>query len=165
MIIFLFGLSGSGKNHYSNLLAQRVDFEIINISDLIKDFGTEQIRLNPYLLYSKIETKILDEIDEDKHIIVEGIRQPQIYEYIKSQLCEKSYSLFLDNENVISNLKKRNMTYSEIYDKIELDIQLKVLFLRKLADQTFEIKEQTNKQDGIFLDLIDKIVSGDVENG
>ncbi len=149
MIIFLTGYSGSGKGYYADLLKDNYDFKVFNISKYVLKHGINKVKKNYKLVTDSL---IKDILKTDKHVVIDGIRQPDIFFEIYSQVDEKTLSIFLDNDWMIRNLLRRDLSFKQIYEKIKLDNDLGLLQIRNKCE-VFHVN-QSRKGDSEFLERV-----------
>lgn len=134
MIIFLFGYSGSGKSYFSDLLEEQ-GYTIIRTSSIVKKYGIQETLKD----CSNVLNEMLDiMIKSEGPVVVDGIRQFDLYEKIVEQLNEPYCSIFIDNYLCIQNLLSRGLTYEEAFNKLFMDHELGLHNFRQISNSVYE---------------------------
>lgn len=155
MIVFLFGYSGCGKSYFSDLLEQQ-GYKIIRTSDIVKKYGIQETL--------KDSTNVLNEmldiiLKTDSHVVIDGIRQFDLYEKIIEQITGERYvRIFIDNFKCIENLLQRGLNYEDAFNKLVLDHELGLHNLRQVSDSTYEATH-TKPSNERLLNYINEVVN------
>lgn len=152
MIIFLFGYSGCGKGHLSKMIGKEFGARVIGVSYHVKKFGIEKVQKDPSLVVDSIKSDIL-KAGQDI-IVVEGIRQMDIYTGLTEDCTEPYKGIYIFNTNNITNIIARDkVDIIEAEKKIRLDKELNVKQMQTISKYMF-FNEQNKQSDEHFLQLI-----------
>jgi adenylate kinase family enzyme len=144
VVFFLFGISGSGKSYYSNILKD-IGYHVIHVSQYVKKYGIINTKNN----CDNVVNDILNDIMNKHNVVIDGIRQVDIYKKVSNGLKHKN--IFLHNKECFNNLLKRGLTHKEAYEKIKLDFELGICFFMDKSF-IFDCNQKNDKQ--AFLKLI-----------
>jgi len=160
MIIAISGSVGSGKTSLSKLLSKKLNYEIVHLNDIAKNFKLEEIKdiqtfdfdLDKLLIF--IEKKIKEYKKNKKNIILES----HFSHFINPKLVDY---LFIINRD-LKDLKKEyiNRKYNLQKQKDNLEVEAFNLCFYEGLDEEYEEEKQIFclKNDSNLDDLVEEIV-------
>lgn len=80
--IFVVGIPGSGKTSVGQKLTVDIKAKMVEVSDLVKELSSardrERLQTETHHLDKQIVAKLVDAFVTNNHLVVTGVRQPQI---------------------------------------------------------------------------------------
>lgn len=108
-IRFIFGRICSGKDYICEKMNENGDFRVITISNILRKI-TGLTKRSDLLMTEDLKEQIFEElrkeIDYEDKIIINGIRQIEILEYILENYGDKNIRMFWVNCNFVERKKR-----------------------------------------------------------